>query len=1207
MKKKEMILWLCTVRCLCTLLAALWVGSLAMYAQSYTFTIDWSEMETDSLLPCWSVSLPLPDSLAGRGATVVVEYPELGAVGRKAPYLAALQRSGVGEWPVVSVHEGVSARQASLDVALVPVILRDGRYWAIRSLDLRVVTSGTSAEVANAIGTRPVQAPSSAEVAHHSLLASGHWEKVAVCGEDGLCQIGREKLAAMGFRDPNKVRVFGYGGHRLPEWDLEQLPDDLPEVPVYHDGGHIVFYAHGTVSWEQKADGTWTHTQNPYAREGYYFLTDSDSLRVGAPRTVVSLERLLPPMPMHGHALVEKEEYAFYHSGRQLFENYDYQSGAVRHYDVELPALLEGGTATVTVSFAHNGKNSSSLSVAMGDKALGTCNLPANSAYCEAGVTATTFKTTDLSARTRFTLTHQRAAGVSGRLDFIRISYPIDTVAYKAHLLAHVAEAEARGTVAPQDLHALGATDYLIVVPTSGKLTAEAERLAEAHRQRDGLRTAVVTAEQVYNEFSSGTPDATAIRRCLKMFYDRATGRDDLPRYLLLFGDGAWDNRMLTDNWRHCSPDDYLLCFESENSVSSTRSFVMEDYFALLDPGEGRDLLRDKPDVGVGRLPVTDADEARLMVDKIIAYMDNVAAGGWKNTILMLGDDGDNNQHVNDAEFVAGMIGSCYPQYMLKRIYWDTFPMEVAATGNRYPAVHDRLLELLDEGALMVNYSGHGSADVLSHELVIDKADVASLSSPRLPLWVTASCDISPFDNTITSFGETALLNPKGGAIALFTTARTVFSTYNRSINYLFTKYVFARDEQGRRLRLGDAVCKAKSDIVTSAQVGLQDYSENKLHYVLLGDPALCIGNADGRVVVDAVNGQRIDGTDAITLQAGAVVTVSGHIDNPAGQLAENFDGTVHPTVLDSRETIVGRNNNGSATEPFAYTEHAKMLFAGSDSVRNGTFEFRFRVPMDINYSGQKGLLNLYALSTDKCAEAQGYTEAFLLGGTQPGLANDSTGPTIHLYLNTPQFVSGDHVNETPLLVAELDDVDGINTVGNGIGHDLVAVIDGEASMTYKLNNFYTSSFGDYTHGTVAYSLPSLSEGKHTLMLRAWDLMNNSSTATIDFEVVEGLTPNLTDITVSESPATTETTFIITHDRPGTAVTFRIDISDLSGRILWTSTNSTATTATVYTQTWNLCDQTGAPLATGVYLYRVTVTSATGTSTSQSRKMVIKR
>ncbi len=1217
-----------------TLLIALLLITLGMRAQG-EMTVDWNTIGQDSIVPVFSHSIPLGSDYA-ESYDVRIEYPELEPVPAHASYYDALRTAAIGDWPEVATYVGVARKQGQLDISFIPIILRDSKYWRIKSFDLKVngrsseskdvlaqslpsrdgrrakLNGATSQQVNGSTSQRGNKSTSRRRAASlaHSVLATGRWMRVDVA-KDGLYLLTPKSLSAMGFKEPDKVRVFGYGGHLLPEYDLEKLPEDLPQVPVFrNEDGGILFWGNGTVSYSRKADGTYNHVQNYYATTGCYFLTEtSDSIRWDD--LVASNAEELVPVEFRSAGTLcvveENDAYAFHPSGRKLFDSYDFANGASHTWNIELPCFKEGGEATVTVAFAHDGAASTALTVKAGETNLGTMTISGKSAYCDGSVAEATYKTTALSPTTtaekstvRLTLTHDRPSGVSGRLDYIRISYP-STAGY------YTTEEIHGGTlVANQDLRSTPPTDYIIVVPSSGALTAQAERLAEAHRKRDGLSVLVVSADQIYNEFSSGTRDATAIRRFLKMLYDRATNDSEMPRYLLLFGDGAWDNRMLSDNWRGSSPDDYLPCFESVESFSATRSFVMEDYFGLLDDGEGRDLLRDKPDVGVGRFPVVTVQQAREAVDKTIAYMENVAAGAWKNTILMLGDDGDNNQHMRDAEYVVRMLEGLYPKYMYKRIYWDTFPMEITATGNSYPAVHKRILELLDEGALMVNYSGHGRADVLSHELVLDQGDMAALTSPRLPLWVTASCDISPFDHTGSSFGEYAFLNPKGGAIALFTTTRTVFSSYNRRINYLFSKYVFGRDSSGRPLRLGDAVRIAKTEVVSTTDSSLQDISENKLHYILLGDPALRIACTDYEAVIDKLNGSPFMDNGSLALSAGAVVTAEGHIVDGSGEKATNFSGTVHPTVLDNRETVFGRNNNGSASEPFSYTERSNVLFSGSDSVRNGSFRFTFRVPMDINYSGESGELNIYAINDAKNAEAQGYTEAFLLGGTHEGLVNDSTGPSLSLYLNTPSFVSGDKVNETPLLVATLEDADGINTVGGGIGHDIVAVIDGSAALTYKLNNYYVSDFGDYTRGTLAYSLPTLPDGHHSLLLRAWDMMNNSSTATLDFEVVAGLKPSLTDVTVTDNPARTTTTFVVTHDRPETAVTFRIDVFDFSGRILWSNEETTATSSNLYTCSWNLCNASGTPLSMGVYLYRVTVSSATGSSTSQSRKLVIK-
>ena len=1249
------------------LLSILLLALLPAKAQN-ELEVDWATYAQDTVTPVYTHSIDLGYDHAEHTYSVAIEYPELKPLTAEETARFRLPaEAGLPEWPKLDVYKGISAKRGQLDISFTPIIWRDGQYQKIANFTLKVESTPTAAKASTRVTTQEQEEGS------HSPLSTGRWVKVRVA-ENGIHMLTHTHLKNMGFSDPSKVRLFGYGGHPLSESDTDSWIDGLCEVPLWRTDNHrMLFYANGPVMWTLEKDNTFIHTRNPYSEYGYYFLTDDAE---GEPATFVredslpSVEPFVQTTP--AYVLHEVDDYAWFHGGRQLVESYDYANGSIKRYPLNFLGYVPE-KAVLDVCFTHNGASSTAVSVALDSTVVGTLTLTSMGPHSEATGATRSYtigieKLGGAIGNHTVTLTHNRPVGTSGRLDYWRFNYtksisvgePIYATATGVHTydvqgtsnlknvvvwritdsetptqipsafkddwkytftaeskrgdiyIALDTEAsypipEMVGEVANQDLHATEPTDYIIIVPSSGKLTAQAERLAEAHRTRSGLRVKVVRADEIYNEFSSGTPDATAYRRYLKMLYDRAETMADAPKYLLLFGDAAWDNRMLSSAWKGQSPDDYLLCFEAVSSFSATSSYVMEDYFGLLDDGEGKRLLLDKVDIGVGRFPVASVAQARDAVDKVITYMDNANAGAWKNTILMLGDDGDNNQHMSDAEQVALMLEGNYPDYMVKRIYWDTYPMEVTATGHSYPTVRKRLLELLNEGALMVNYSGHGSPDVLSHEMVISKTDMEQLTSPRLPVWVTVSCDISPFDNSTTSFGEYAFLNPKGGAIALMTSTRTTFSDQNRRINYFFSKYAFARDEHNRRYSLGDAIRLAKCSLITTTNGSLQDMSENKLNYALLGDPALIVGNTDYSMVIDEVNGFSTAGKEDITLKAGARVSVKGHVTTLDGTKASDFTGVMHATVFDNIEIVNCRNNAGSASQPFSYRERTKTLFMGGDSVRNGEFTFTFRVPMDINYSLKSGLINLYAVSDAHDREAKGMFNQFLLGGTADGLVNDSLGPKVELYLNSPDFVTGDQVNETPHLLVMLEDPDGINTVGNGIGHDLIAIIDGEASLTYNLNNYYTSEMGDYTRGTVSYRLPELSEGMHTLMFRAWDMMNNATTVTVDFEVVKGLRPRILEVTTTHSPAREHTTFMLTHDRPETEVTVKFEVFDLSGRTLWTLTEQATTPDNHYTADWGLCTSAGQPLASGVYLYRVTVTSASGKSTSRAKKLTILR
>lgn len=1223
--------------------------------------VDWAAYAQDTVPPLFVHSIDLGYDHAGE-YTAVIEYPEL--VPLTAAEIARYQlpkKAGLPEWPEITQYKGVSAKRGQLDLSFVPIVWRDGKYWRIQTFSLKVEKSAKATQRRSADGGQ--------RYAAHSVLSAGRWVKIRVA-DNGVHMLTHYKLRQMGFHNPSKVRLYGYGGHLLSESDPDLWCDDLCEVPLYRGADRILFYAHGSVAWTLDGDNTFTHTRNPYSDYGYYFLTEGEEELANVTPVAVAppaTEGVVETTP--SYALHEVDDYAWFHGGRKLVESHDYANGNVKNYSLDLFEYFPLEDAVLDVCFTHNGANSSSVAVAVDGEGLGALTIGALAQHGEAAEAMRSFTVDNTllqkeMPRHTVTLSHRRETGVSGRLDYLRFNYTrligvgvpiyatqagvqtyglgmwadddvavwriteasnIEPIAYDKTTRTFTADGkrgdvyvafgtkgdypvpEVMGEIANQDLHATEPTDYVIIVPSSGKLTAQAERLAALHRAVRGLSVKVVRADEVYNEFSSGTPDATAYRRYMKMLYDRAKSVAEAPKYLLLFGDGAWDNRMLSSAWRGQSPDDYLLCYEVENSYNAVYSHVVEDYFALLDDGEGGNLKLDKVDIGVGRFPVTTMAQAREVVDKVEAYMNNANAGAWKNTILMLGDDGDKNRHMADAEFVAQMLEAEYPDYLVKRIYWDAFPMEVTSTGNSYPAVRKRLLELFNEGALMVNYSGHGAPDVISHELVINKTDMEGLRSPRLPVWITVSCDITPFDNSVGSFGESAFLNPKGGAIGLLTSTRTTYAEYNKRINYFFSKYVFAREADGRRMSLGDALRAAKCGLITTDNSSLSDEWDrsNKLNYVLIGDPALIVGNTDYRMVVDELNGVPVGVDEELLLKAGAEVVVQGHVETLDNTLAADFSGVLYASAFDNVEEVTCRNNRKEAELlPFVYRERTKKFFVGSDSVRNGEFAFTFRVPMDINYSMESGLINLYAISSTFAQEAKGKYEGFLLGGTEDELVSDGLGPKIGLYLNSPSFVSGGQVNETPLLIAHLEDADGINTAG-GLGHNLTAIVDGEAAWTYNLNEYYKSEIGDYTRGTVAYVLPELPEGQHTLMLRAWDMMNNSSTTTIEFEVVKGLAPDLIHIRAVASEDAT--TFMITHDRPENEVEVALEVFDMSGRILWKYSEEVVSSSNTIAYTWNQCGASGQPLGSGIYLYRVVVTSPSGQSASKAQKMLIKR
>ena len=758
------------------------------------------------------------------------------------------------------------------------------------------------------------------------------------------------------------------------------------------------------------------------------------------------------------------------------------------------------------------------------------------------------------------------------------------------------------GTIQNQNLHAADSLDLVIITPASGIFDAQAQRLAAAHQELDGLRAGVFRADQIYNEFSSGTPDATAFRRFMKMLYDRGLEDGRAPRYLLLFGDCAWDNRMQTSSWRTYNPDNFLLCYESDNSIHDIDCYVMEDYFGLLDDGEGRSLQREKSDLGIGRFPVRTVKEATALVDKTIRYMRSEEAGAWKNVLCFMGDDGDKNLHEEMADTVANQVARAHPEMEVRKVIWDAYNRESTASGYRYPEVKRILHKQMEEGALMMNYTGHASTYTMSHEQVLLVEEFQNFSAPRPPLWFTAACDVMPFDTQKENFGETALLHETGAAIAFYGTTRTVYAPQNFTLNKAYCAALFGKDERGLPCRLGDAGRLAKISVINGGQTDV-----NKLHYALLGDPALLLGGITNRVVLDSINGTPIaELPEDFTLHAGGVARLAGHVADGTGQRLDNFTGSLSVRLYDSQSTIICNKYDDESDEAYSFQSYDKILFNGQDSVRSGRFALWCPVPLDINYSDAAGRLLFYAISSDRRTEANGYSHDFLLGGTQPDLT-DTIGPKIQATLSGHEFEDGLVVPATPFFQASLEDESGINNSGNGVGHDLELVIDNDAARTYNLNDYFVTDVGNYRKGTLAYSIPALSAGEHVLTFRAWDMLNNPSSAQLRFVVDPTLRVDLTQLGVSNNPARTTTQFLIAYDRPGSTCTFTIEVFDFTGRVVWKTTTSGSSATGIVAIPWDLTTNAGSPVHTGVYLYRARVRCDESDEVTKTQKLIINR
>ncbi len=765
------------------------------------------------------------------------------------------------------------------------------------------------------------------------------------------------------------------------------------------------------------------------------------------------------------------------------------------------------------------------------------------------------------------------------------------------------------GAVPNQNLHGLSQADMVIVAHPN--FLSEAQRLKNFHEQNEtsSLSVHIVTPEQIYNEFSSGAQDVTAIRDFMKMFYDRSTIWQDMPRYLLLFGDASYDYKdRLADN------TNFVPTYESPESLTPTISYASDDYFGLLDANEGAwgSSASDALDIGIGRFVVRTLDDARAVVDKIYRYeeldvnsaqVDHACAAGsgnaiispdWRNRIVFVADDEDSNMHLNQADQLAVLVDTMYPEYNLTKIYMDAYVQESTPGGQRYPEVTTSLNNEVQRGALIVNYTGHGGELGWAHERILGVTDINGWTNfGNLPVFVTATCEFTRYDDpSRISAGEWVHLNPDGGGIALFTTSRLVYSAPNFTLNRNFYLNLLTEQLWGPPT-MGDVIRMTK--VASGGSVNNRNFS-------LIGDPAQRLAFPLHRVQTLTINGDDVNSlTD--TINALQLVTVTGTMRDRNGQTMPDFNGIVYPTVFDKATQVSTLGNDpGSSVRQFSVQKN--LIYKGKASVTDGNFSFSFVVPRDIAYNYDFGRISYYAESTT--TNANGYFEEFVIGGSNDNAASDNVGPEIRLYMNDENFAYGGTTDENPSLYALVSDSNGINTVGNGIGHDITAVLNDNTNNTFNLNDFYEADLNSYQSGKVVYPFSKLSEGTHNLRLKVWDVYNNSSEAYTEFVVAESAELALEHVLNYPNPFTTRTSFMFEHNQPCNSLDVQVQIFTVSGKLVKTINE------TVLSQgfrndpiEWDGLDDYGQKIGRGVYLYNLKVTTPDGQKAEQIERLVI--
>lgn len=756
--------------------------------------------------------------------------------------------------------------------------------------------------------------------------------------------------------------------------------------------------------------------------------------------------------------------------------------------------------------------------------------------------------------------------------------------------------------ISNQNLHSLGQADMIIIAHFD--FIEAANRLAKLHLEYDGLTTHVVTPEVVYNEFSSGTPDATAYRRFVKMFYDRAKEVGNAPKYLLLFGDGSFDNRQIL---RANTKDNIyrLLTYQAKESFEDTKSYITDDYFGLLDDSDGAYVLINSMDIAVGRIPTYTIEQANGVVDKLERYIKNEDLGNWKNQAIFMADDGDDNLHVEEMDSVCRIFEQLNPDVLTRKLYLDSYTQEVTAVGEFYPTLKKEFYDYINNGVLLINYMGHSGYNNWTNEQILSVADIESMYNQRLPLVITASCSFSRFDDFKVSGGETMLFNSQGGALAMISAARTVYAQPNMLLNIELSKVLLEQNNStGKINTIGEAYLLAKNKRAKSND-------PNRLSFVLLGDPAIRLAIAQTHFAsIDSINGRDVS-FDVDTVGALGRVRLCGSIWTSNDSIIdETFNGYAHITIFDKEEKIKTLCNDFKEStptknsKPFVYTYRTNPLYVGEVPIVDGKFKLEFIVPKDIKYNFGEGRIVIYAKDEQQGFEANGYSSNIIIGGDAKDMVIETDEPELKMYLNTPYFENGDEVDPNPLFVAELKDVSGINTIGSGIGHDIILKLDNDIKQEYVLNNYYKSDLGSYNSGVVTYQLSDLAPGKHKLFFRAWDLQNNSVSSELEFEVVSDLKMSIYDMHVYPNPVKDIANIVIEHDKPLALLDLYLYVYDLSGHLVY-QYNSSLVTDNTYKI--NLNFDTNCLFSDGIYYLKAILVDDDKRKTTKSTKIFVRK
>jgi hypothetical protein len=1036
------------------------------------------------------------------------------------------------------------------------------------------------------------------------------------------------------------------------------------EDGLFDSSDYILFYGEGVDTWNNESQTT----NNLYADKSYYYIKvgTENGKRMG-PLVETDVPTTLIINEFDDYQYHEIDRVNIARLGRRWFGE-EFQVNNEQSFDFSVPNVVAGSNSSLKVYTAAAAGNFTSFKVEANGQQVGNISIGPIGNYTEAveGVLNTTFPASE-NVTIKLTYNNNGAPSADGYLDYIilkskrkllptgkQFAFQYDAASntsgvgtyqfldatgisqiwdvtnlydvtqksittpnsftinqnmgevrkYTTVVLADtfvpsidnetkIANQNLKGTLFQDSQGQFKDIDYLIFTPKL--FQQQAEKLAQFHRSYSQLNVKVITLESIYPEFSSGKQDIGAIRNLVKYVYYNASSPDKRVKYVNLFGDASYDFKNRISKFSNFVP-----IYHSLNSYTlGESSFASDDFFGMMDPTEGDvDGSSRGLDIAVGRMIANSTKQADELVTKVLDYHDVKSYGNWRNNFVVIADDSD---VVQDASLqtrmnnLADTVVNEKPFMNPKKILLDAYVQETASGGSRYPKAREDFFNAFEKGALVFNFLGHGGEDGLTQERVWDKTDSQTLSNKyKYPLFITITCQFSRFDNPFRpTAGEYTYWNPIGGAISMITTIREIGQITGETFNDILSKYLFSYGSN-QYTSIAEALRLAKNDP--------QAQATRVVFY--LGDPALFLAIPKPKVQLTQVNDIPLSGA-IDDLKSLAYVKLKGEVVDENNVIQNSYNGSLAVQIFD-KEIIRSTFNNDGNSPVINFKTLGETIFRGNATVSNGQFEFGFVVPRDITIPLGNGRISFYSKKDNTLLDNSGYNTTIKIGGINTNAAADNLPPQVKLYMNDQSFVDGGITNNSPLFLAYLEDENGINTA-SGIGHDIVAILDGNESNPYKLNEYYETELDDYKKGKVKFPFRNLSVGLHTITFKAWDVYNNLVTSELQFMVTSNESITLTNVLNYPNPFVNYTEFWFTHNRPFEPLEVQVQVITITGKIVWTK-NQTITTEGFLSRelNWDGRDDFGDKIGKGVYIYKLTVKSTlTGSKTEKYEKLVI--